>query len=106
MDPIIPYGKITKGENREGHLVVKIGTNWCSPRGPVLSPLVFVLFVADLEEWLDHSSAPTYADDTTTGTPGRSVKETIDLMQIDAEKVLRFMASNGLVANAEFFIIK
>ena len=69
------------------------------PQGGVLSPLVFVLFVADLEEWLNHSSAPTYADDTTTGTSGRSVKETIELMEIDAEKVLRFMASNGLVAN-------
>ena len=70
------------------------------PQGGVLSPLVFVLFVADLEEWLDHSSAPTYADDTTTVTPGRSVKETIELMEIDAENVLRFMASNGLVANS------
>ena len=43
------------------------------PQGGVLSPLVFVLFVADLEEWLEHSSAPTYADDTTTGTHGWSV---------------------------------
>ena len=66
----------------------------------VLSPLVFVLFVADLEEWLEHSSAPTYADYTTTGTPGWSVKETIELMEIDAENVLRLMASNVLVANS------
>ena len=70
------------------------------PQGGVLSPLVFVLFVADLEEWLEHSSAPTYADDTTTGTHGWSVQETLKLMEIDAENVLRFMASNGLVANS------
>ena len=38
------------------------------PQGGVLSPLVFVLYVSDLEEWLEFSSAKTYADDTTTGT--------------------------------------
>ena len=67
------------------------------PQGGVLSPLVFVLFVADLEEWLEHSFTPTNADDTTTGTHGWSVQETIELMEIDAENVLQFMASNGLV---------
>jgi hypothetical protein len=70
------------------------------PQGGVLSPLVFVLFVSDLQEWLNHSTAPTYADDTTTGTSAKTVEETIKLMEEDAKQVLKFMASNGLVANA------
>ena len=70
------------------------------PQGGVLSPLVFVLFVSDLQDWLSHSSAPTYADDTTTGTTGKTVEGTIALMEEDAEMVLKYMASNGLVANA------
>ena len=37
------------------------------PQGGVLSPLIFVLYVSDLEEWFEFASATTYADDTTTG---------------------------------------
>ena len=70
------------------------------PQGGVLSPLVFVLFVSDLQDWLTHSTAPTYADDTTTGTSGRNVEETVALMEEDASMVLKYMASNGLVANS------
>ena len=69
------------------------------PQGGVLSPLIFVLFVSDLQDWLTHSTAPTYADDTTTGTSGRNVEETVALMEEDANMVLKYMASNDLVAN-------
>ena len=48
------------------------------PQGGVLSPLIFVLFVSDLQDWLHHSSAPTYADDTSTGTHGKTAQETIE----------------------------
>ena len=69
------------------------------PQGGVLSPLIFVLFVSDLQDWLSHSTAPTYADDTSTGTSGTTVQETIEKMEEDASQVLKYMASNGLVAN-------
>ena len=69
------------------------------PQGGVLSPLIFVLFVSDLQDWLKNSTAPTYADDTTTGTSAKTVSETMQLMEEDANQVLRYMASNGLVAN-------
>ena len=71
------------------------------PQGGVLSPLVFVLFVSDLQDWLKHSTAPTYADDTTTGTSANSLEDTLEKMEEDAGLVLKFMASNGLVANAD-----
>ena len=88
---------------------VKIGDKVSAPRlvptgvpqGGVLSPLIFVLFVSDLQDWLIHSTAPTYADDTTTGTSGYDLVETIAKLEEDANKVLSYMASNGLVANAK-----
>ena len=87
---------------------VRIGNQISSPRlvptgvpqGGVLSPLVFVLFVSDLQDWLKHSTAPTYADDTTTGTSANNLEDTLEKMEEDAGLVLKFMASNGLVANA------
>ena len=87
--------------------IVRIGVNLSSslhvptgvPQGGVLSPLIFVLFVSDLQDWLLHSSAPTYADDTTTGTSCKTVEETIKNMETDSMSVLKYMASNGLVAN-------
>ena len=88
---------------------VKIGSKVSSsrlvptgvPQGGALSPLVFVLFVSDLQDWLVHSTAPTYADDTTTGTSSTTLAETITRLEEDASKVLSYMASNGLVANAK-----
>ena len=64
-----------------------------------MSPLIFVLFVSDLQDWLSHSTAPTYADDTSTGTSGTTVQDTLKKMEEDAHQVLKYMASNGLVAN-------
>ena len=71
------------------------------PQGGVLSPLIFVLFVSDLQDWLLHSTAPTYADDTSTSTSCKTLEDTLTKMEEDAQQVLQFMASNGLVANAK-----
>jgi hypothetical protein len=69
------------------------------PQCGVPSPLVFVLYVSDLEDWIVHSSAVTYADDTTTSTHSKELHDLIKKMELDAVLVLKFMASNGLIAN-------
>ena len=55
---------------------------------------------ADLEKWLKHSKAFNYADDTQTDCKGKTKEEVMSKLKEDAENVLQFMASNGLVANA------
>ena len=57
------------------------------------------MYVSDLEDWLDGSDSITYADDTTTFTSGPDLGEIISRMEKDAENVLKYMASNGLIAN-------
>ena len=42
-----------------------------------------------------------YADDTTTGTSSKSIEKTVKNLKEDANNVLRYMASNGLIANAK-----
>jgi hypothetical protein len=36
------------------------------PQGGILSPLIFIIYGADIKEWLTHSSSYTYADDTSS----------------------------------------
>ena len=55
--------------------------------------------MADLELWLEYASAITYADHTSTGITAKPKAELIAKLEKDAMNVLRYMASNGLVAN-------
>jgi hypothetical protein len=71
------------------------------PQGGILSPVLFIIFVSDMEDWVTHSEVFTYADDTSTDTSSRNVSEVIQCLEEDAEKILQYMASNGLVANPE-----
>ena len=86
---------------------VKIGRTLSNPRelqsgvpqGGILSPIIFVIYGADMELWLKHSSALTYADDTSSSVRAKLLSEVTQMLEEDAENVLNFMASNGLVAN-------
>ena len=69
------------------------------PQGGILSPIIFVIYGADMELWLMHSSALTYADDTSSSVKDKRIEEVVRKLEEDAINVLKFMASNGLVAN-------
>ena len=45
------------------------------PQGGILSPIVFTIYGADLEDWIKHSKVVNYADDTTTGCKGKTVED-------------------------------
>ena len=87
---------------------VKIGDQLSSPitlesglpQGGILSPIIFTVYGADLEQWLQFSKAFTYADDSQTDSKDKNYEEMMKKLSIDAGNVLDFMASNGLVANA------
>ena len=55
----------------------KLETNIGVPQGGILSPLIFVINVADLEDCIAHCSAFTYADDTSTSCNGKTDDEVI-----------------------------
>ena len=44
----------------------KLWLNYGVPQGGILSPILFVIYGADMELWLKHSTAFTYADDTSS----------------------------------------
>ncbi len=77
----------------------QLKTEYGVPQGGILSPLIFVIYGTDLEEWTNHSSILTYADDTSTSCHGKSQEEVMEKLEEDSKNSLQFMASNGLVAN-------
>ena len=69
------------------------------PQGGNFSPLAFVIYVSDLEDWLEYAISLTYADDTSTSVSGKCIFDVLKKLEIDAKNVLNFMAANGLTAN-------
>ena len=69
-----------------------------SPQGGILSPLLFILYVMDIGLWTN-ASVCSYADDTTISMAGDDLEWLKKSMEVEANKVLSFMASNELVAN-------
>ena len=51
--------------------------------------------------WCKHSKIYGYADDTTSTCKGKNLEEIIKNLKEDADSILRYMASNGLVDNAK-----
>ena len=52
-----------------------------------------------MQVWVKYVTAITYADDTSTSISHKLLSEVKRMLEEDALNVLRFMASNGLVAN-------
>ena len=52
-----------------------------------------------MELWLRNSKLTNFADDTTTDTKSKVASEIKSNLEEDANSVLQFMASNGLIAN-------
>ena len=73
------------------------------PQGGVISPLIFVLYVSDLDLWLKWSSAKTYADDTTTGTSHKLLSTMLKRLEEDAASVLSKEFLHIMFGNALIF---
>ena len=68
-------------------------------QGEIISPLLYIIYVADLQMWLKHCKVTTYADNTKTCVSHRILAKVIQMLEEDAKSVLEYMASNGFVAN-------
>ena len=69
------------------------------PQGGILSPIIFIIYGADMEEWVKESCIFNYADDTKSSCKDKDEQVVMRKLEEDATNILEFMASNGLVAN-------
>jgi len=70
-----------------------------SPQGSLLSPLIFLIYIADVELWVDDVSVHGYADDTQSSYSSENEEDIVTRLEESAKKMLTYMASNSLSAN-------
>jgi hypothetical protein len=69
------------------------------PQGSVLSPLLFLLYISDVQEWVPEATIHGYADDTTLSMSSHNMNSLTVGLETAADKVLTYMAANKLVSN-------
>ena len=74
------------------------------PQGSVLGPLLFLIYMGDIDEGLDGSSLSSFADDTSLSMPLTS-SEDVPNLQKDLNTVYAWASTNNMVFNEEKFEI-
>ena len=76
---------------------LNIGT----PQGSRLSPLLFIILMADLDLWTENSNLSNFADDTQSIIVSDNRESLLETAASEANSVMNFFNSNGLVNNAD-----
>ena len=82
---------------RSSEQEMNIGT----PQGSRLSPLLFIILMADLDLWTENSNLSNFADDTQSIIVSDDRKNLLETAAIEANSVISFFNCNGLVNNAD-----
>lgn len=84
----------------DGQLSRSFDLKFGCPQGTVLSPFLFLIITNDLWLWTPSEiSMTSYADDTTVYTSHEQLNIVVNKLEVTSEIVMKFMASNDLVAN-------
>ena len=70
-----------------------------APQGSCLSPLFFIILIADISEWASIALIEGFADDISATIIDDSPQKVIAKLEKASTNILKFMASNSLVAN-------
>ena len=65
----------------------------------MLSPIFFIILLADISEWTEFAILEGFADDMSITVTDDTIPNTIIQLEQDAVHILQFMASNLLIAN-------
>ena len=69
------------------------------PRGPVLDPLLFLVYFNDAIETIEHSSIIKYADDTVRYIAGKDIQSIQTKLSKDMDSLADWLRENELIIN-------
>jgi hypothetical protein len=69
------------------------------PQGPILGPLLFIVFFNDIADRIQHSNVITYADDTVVYYSSNDVNAIEDILNLEMENIGKYCRENELLLN-------
>ena len=78
-------------------------TNKGVPRGSILGPLIFNIFMNELFYFVKHANLFNYADDNSVSVNGKELSIVSRLLQSEAEVTVRWFCDNAMEANPSKF---
>ena len=69
------------------------------PQGSILGPLLYIIYVNDMQRILSHCQISLYADDTALFIAGASCNDVAALLQQDLNRISRWLVSNKVFLN-------
>jgi len=88
--------KVRVGSARSEAVKIPFGT----PQGAILSPLLFLIYVSDIDLWIDEKYQTSYCDDTNVAIIANTKELAVKELEKVSAKLMTYFASNFLVANA------
>ena len=69
------------------------------PQGTILGPLLFILYVNDMDSYIKNCKIIQYADDTCIYISGKNVNSLISTLAADIENITKFFGAHKLMIN-------
>ena len=86
----------------DGHLSILAAIISGVPQGTILGPILFLIFINDIENCIMHSIVRCFADDTRISIAVRSEQD-VKLLQCDLENVIQWSDRNNMALHKDKF---